>query len=122
MIVGAFKQRLQERRDETVACARVQRVLETKLSVARVELLDGVGCSTDDEFEAGVLPLLGADLLSFVAVAARFTSRSVTALVERCGRTLQQVRLVDCRRLDVDAVKAVGRRWPNPRATTGRER
>ena len=86
------------------------------MSVVRVELLDGVGCSTDDEFETGVVPLLTADLLSFVAVDAGFTSRAVLSLVEKCGRALQQVRLVDCRRLDVDAVKAVGRRCPRLRS------
>jgi len=85
-------------------------VLESTSSVVRLELSDGVGCATDDEFETEVLPLLSKDLQSFVAVNAGFTSRSVSALVERCGRTLHQVRFVDCRRLDVDAVKAVGRR------------
>ena len=95
---------------------RVQRVLETTRSVVRLELSDGVGCSTDDEFEADVLPLLCKELQSFVAVDAGFTSRSVSALVERCGRTLHQVRFVDCRRLDVDAVKAVGRWCPRLRS------
>jgi len=84
--------------------------------VVRLELSDGVGCSTDDEFEAGVLPLLTKDLQSFAAARAGFTSRSVLALVERCGRTLQQVRFVDCRQLDVEAVKAVGRRCPRLRS------
>ena len=95
---------------------RVQRVLETTSAVVRVELLDGVGCSTDDEFQTGVVPLLTSDLPSFVAVDAGFTSRSVSALVERCGRALQQVRFVDCRRLDVDAVKAIGRHCPRLRS------
>jgi len=95
---------------------RVQRVLESTSSVVRLELSDGIGCSTDGEFEADVLPLLSKDLQSFIAVNAGFTSRSVSALVERCGRTLQQVRFIDCRRLDVDAVKAVGRRCPRLRS------
>jgi len=95
---------------------RVQRVLETTSSVSRLELTDGVGCSTDDEFEAAVLPLLAKDLQSFIVVNAGFTSRSVLALVERCGRTLHQVRFVDCRRLDVEAVKAVGLRCPRLRS------
>lgn len=91
-------------------------MLESTSSVVRLELSDGVGCSTDDEFEMDVLPLLSKDLQSFVAVNASFTSRSVTALVERCGRTLQQVRFIDCRQLDVQAVKAVGRHCPRLRS------
>ena len=97
-------------------CVQLQRVLESTSSVVRLELSDGIGCSTDDEFETDVLPLLSKDLQSFVAVNAGFTSRSVSALVERCGRTLHQVRFVDCRRLDVDAVKAVGLRCPRLRS------
>ena len=84
--------------------------------MVRLELSDGVGCSTDEEFEADVLPLLSKDLQSFIAVSAAFTSRSVSALVDKCGRTLQQVRFIDCRRLDVEAVKAVGRRCPRLRS------
>jgi len=95
---------------------RVQRVLESTSSVVRLELSDGVGCSTDSEFETNILPVLSKDLQSFIAVNAGFTSRSVSALAERCGRTLQQVRFVDCRQLDVDAVKAVGRCCPRLRS------
>jgi len=91
-------------------------VLESTSSITRLELSDGVGCSTDDEFEADVLPLLSKDLQSFIAVSAGFTSRSVSALVERCGRTLHQVRFVDCRRLDVDSIKAIGLRCPRLRS------
>ena len=91
-------------------------MLESTSSVVRLELSDGVGCSSDGEFETDILPLLSKDLQSFIAVSAGFTSHSVSALVEKCGRTLQQVRFIDCRRLDVDAVKAVGRRCPRLRS------
>ena len=97
-------------------CIWSQRVLESTSSVSRLELSDGVGCSTDEEFQTEVLPLLGKDLQSFVASSAGFSSRSVSALVERCGQSLHQVRFVDCHRLDVDAVKAVGRRCPRLRS------
>jgi len=91
-------------------------VLESTSSLGRLELSDGVGCSNDDEFETDVLPLLAKDLQSFVAIDAGFTSRSVSTLVEKCGKTLQQVRFIDCCHLDVDAVKAVGRRCPRLRS------